>query len=164
MTDHKNLEYFYSTKKLSRRQTKWAQILSWYNFIIMYQTGKQNAKADALTRRPQDLPNSEDNERQKHQLQTVLPFKKLDPRIQEELHVAPMVELTLLERILQKNKDSTELKDLREKAQKNDSEYRLVNGALYHHDALFVFNEKDIWERLMQSIHDQPSVEHPGIH
>ena len=52
MTDHKNLEHFYTTKKLSRRQTRWAQILSAYNFVIMYQTGRQNAKADALTQRP----------------------------------------------------------------------------------------------------------------
>jgi len=43
-----------TTKKLTRRQARWAEILSQYNFKIIYRTGKQNEKAEALTRRPND--------------------------------------------------------------------------------------------------------------
>jgi hypothetical protein len=39
-----------TTKQLTGRQARWAKALTEYHFVIMYRTGKQNAKADALTR------------------------------------------------------------------------------------------------------------------
>ena len=56
VTDHKNLEYFTTTKLLSRRQARWAEFLSRFNFKIRYRPGKQGGKPDALTRRTADLP------------------------------------------------------------------------------------------------------------
>ncbi len=48
--DHLNLKYFMIIKKLIRRQTRWAEKLFEYNFKIIYQSEKQNLKADALIR------------------------------------------------------------------------------------------------------------------
>ncbi len=48
--DHLNLKYFMIIKKLIRQQTKWAEKLFKYNFKIIYQSEKQNLKADALIR------------------------------------------------------------------------------------------------------------------
>jgi len=48
--NHLNLKYFMIIKKLIRRQTKWAEKLFKYNFKIIYQSEKQNLKADALIR------------------------------------------------------------------------------------------------------------------
>jgi len=50
-TDHKNLEYFNTTKLLNRRKAYWAEILSQFNFKIVYHPGEKNGKADALSRR-----------------------------------------------------------------------------------------------------------------
>jgi len=50
-TDHKNLEYFHTTKLLNRRQARWAEMLSEFNFKIIYHPGERNGKADALSRR-----------------------------------------------------------------------------------------------------------------
>ena len=50
-TDHRNLEYFQTTKILNRRQARWAEILSEFNFVITYCPGEKNVKADALLRR-----------------------------------------------------------------------------------------------------------------
>jgi len=55
-TDHKNLEYFASTKQLNRRQARWAEILSSFDFTIIYRKGALNGKADALSRRPEHRP------------------------------------------------------------------------------------------------------------
>ena len=55
ISDHKNLEYFMSSKLLSRRQARWSEFLSQFNFKISYKPGPQ-CKTDALTRRSQDLP------------------------------------------------------------------------------------------------------------
>ena len=73
LTDHKGLEYFMTTKKLTPRQARWAKFLSEYNFIISYQSGKKNEKANALTRKPNEQPINEDNERLEHRMQTLLP-------------------------------------------------------------------------------------------
>ena len=54
-TDHKALEYFMTTKQLTGRQARWAEALAEYHFIIQYRTGRQNAKADALTRRDEEV-------------------------------------------------------------------------------------------------------------
>jgi hypothetical protein len=51
-TDHKNLEYFMTTKVLNRRQVCWAQELAGMEFKIFYRKGTSNGKPDALSRHP----------------------------------------------------------------------------------------------------------------
>jgi len=50
-TDHKNLVYFTTTKVLNRRQVRWSEMLGEYKFRILYTPGKDNGRADALSRR-----------------------------------------------------------------------------------------------------------------
>ena len=84
-TDHRNLEYFMSTKQLTRRQARWAEFLSEFNFKIMYRPGKQGQKPDYLTRRSQDLPNGFDDDRAKEQFQTLLQDHRLDDNVKKAL-------------------------------------------------------------------------------
>jgi transposase InsO family protein len=51
-TDHHNLTYFTTTKKLTRRQARYAETLAEYDFKIVHCKGTENAVADALSRRP----------------------------------------------------------------------------------------------------------------
>jgi hypothetical protein len=37
------------------RQARWAEVLSEYYFMIIYRAGKQNSKADTLTRRDNEV-------------------------------------------------------------------------------------------------------------
>jgi hypothetical protein len=60
ITDHTNLEYFMSKRLLNRRQARWGQFLSRFDYEIVYRPGKSNGKADALTRRPGDRPEGGD--------------------------------------------------------------------------------------------------------
>ena len=55
-TDHKNLEYFMTTKILNRRQARWAQELAEFDFKIIYRQGSSNGKPDALSRRSEYRP------------------------------------------------------------------------------------------------------------
>ena len=73
LTNHKGLEYFMTTKKLTPRQARWAEFLSEFNFKVMYQTGKKNDKADALTRKLNKRPANEEDEQQKYRMQVLLP-------------------------------------------------------------------------------------------
>ena len=36
LTDHKGLEYFMTTKRLTPRQARWAEFLSELNFVVIY--------------------------------------------------------------------------------------------------------------------------------
>jgi hypothetical protein len=78
ITDHRNLEYFTTTKLLNRRQARWSEFLSRFNFRITYRPGKLGAKPDALTRRSEDLP-KEGDERLQHQSQVVLKKENFEP-------------------------------------------------------------------------------------
>ncbi len=40
LSDHRNLEYFMSTKSLNRRQARWSEFLPRFNFVITYRSGK----------------------------------------------------------------------------------------------------------------------------
>ena len=107
ITDHKALEYFMSSKLLSARQARWAEILSRYHFQISYKPGKSN-KADPLTRLDEKTLNQVKRDNRD---QVLLPKETLDPRITQELDVnqislsfLPIEEqLDLVDRILQAN-------------------------------------------------------------
>ena len=51
VTDHKNLEYFSTTKVLTHRQARWSEYLSQFNLVIRFRPGKLGTKPDSLTRR-----------------------------------------------------------------------------------------------------------------
>ncbi|XP_067231400.1 uncharacterized protein brd8a isoform X2 [Chanodichthys erythropterus] len=49
-TDHKNLEYVRSAKRLNSRQARWALFFGRFNFTLSYCPGSKNVKPDALSR------------------------------------------------------------------------------------------------------------------
>ena len=51
VTDHKNLEYFSTSKVLTRRQVRWSEYLCHFNMVIRFRPGRLGGKPDALTRR-----------------------------------------------------------------------------------------------------------------
>uniref|UniRef100_A0A8C7WRQ0 Gypsy retrotransposon integrase-like protein 1 n=1 Tax=Oryzias sinensis TaxID=183150 RepID=A0A8C7WRQ0_9TELE len=50
-TDHKNLAYLRSAKRLNSRQARWCLFFDRFNFSITYRPGSRNIKPDALSRR-----------------------------------------------------------------------------------------------------------------
>ncbi len=61
-TDHEPLTWLQSQKTLSRRQARWLEFLSQFNYSVLYVKGDENVVSDALSRRlqlpagPSDLP------------------------------------------------------------------------------------------------------------
>jgi hypothetical protein len=60
LSDHNNLEYFTTTKQLSRWQACWLEFLSNFDFVIRYRPGRLGTKPDALMRCPDVYPKGED--------------------------------------------------------------------------------------------------------
>jgi len=62
VTDHKNLEYFSTTKILTHRQARWSEYLSQFNLVIRFCPRHLGTKLDALTRRWDVYPKGGDND------------------------------------------------------------------------------------------------------
>ena len=61
-SDHKNLSYFTTTKKLNQQQVRWAELLASYNFQIHYWKRSEIGRTDLLSQRS-DLTTEETQER-----------------------------------------------------------------------------------------------------
>ena len=88
-----------TTKQLSRRQARWSEFLSWFDFEIVYWPGKQREKPDALTRRSRDFPADGDDERTKYQNQVVFKSHNLPVELQKPLQIQIMQKATNLKLI-----------------------------------------------------------------
>jgi len=75
--DHQALKIFMKNKQLSRRQVNYLNVLSKFNFQIIFRSGKMNTKVDALIRMP--LANvSESAQRLEDRFQTILTLDRVD--------------------------------------------------------------------------------------
>ena len=72
--DHKNLEHFMTIKQLNRRQIRWIEFLSKFNFQIIYRFDVQSIKFDNLTGRFEFFFQDALNDRIKYNFQIL--FKK----------------------------------------------------------------------------------------
>ena len=167
LSDHKNLEYFMSTKLLNRRQARWAQFLSQFNFKIIYRPGKAGGKPDALTRRSGDLPKTGD-ERNEFNLSTVIKPHQImrlmadNPDLRERSVLETLFDEgykadTFPTKILQKIRNG--------KVQSKKitlAECTEENGRLRYQDRLFVPEHEPLRAYIMQQHHDVPAAGHPG--
>ncbi len=87
ITDHKNLEYFTTTKVLNQRQVRWSEFLSQFDFRIIYRPGSRAVRPDALSRKSEDRPDKSnpDDDRIKNRERIILPREVLDEKVLEDL-------------------------------------------------------------------------------
>ncbi|GLB42450.1 putative chromo (CHRromatin Organisation MOdifier) domain containing protein [Lyophyllum shimeji] len=52
LSDHQNLQYFMTARKLNRRQARWSLKLADYDFTLVHKPGSTMGKSDALSRHP----------------------------------------------------------------------------------------------------------------
>ena len=60
LSDHKNLEYFVTTKQLTQHQVHQSEYLSGFNYLIQDHTSHLGTRPDALTSREDVCPRGED--------------------------------------------------------------------------------------------------------
>ncbi|XP_078798004.1 uncharacterized protein LOC101158741 isoform X1 [Oryzias latipes] len=54
-TDHKNLSYIRTAKRLNPRQARWSLFFARFDFVVSYRPGSKNVKPDALSRQSEPL-------------------------------------------------------------------------------------------------------------
>jgi len=96
-TDHQALKIFMKNKQLTRRQANYLNILLKFNFQIIFQSGKTNIKADALTRMSM-IDSSESAKGIDDRFQTILTSNRIDV-LSIEFEIEPEYEANLYQRV-----------------------------------------------------------------
>ncbi|KAI0994388.1 hypothetical protein K3495_g13794, partial [Podosphaera aphanis] len=60
LSDHMNLKYFLTRRRLTERQIRWAEFLSRFRYMLQFRKGSESERPDALSRRDQDKPKDGD--------------------------------------------------------------------------------------------------------
>ena len=182
-TDHRNLQYFTASRQLSERHVRWSDILSRINMTFEYRTGNANGRADALSRREQDVPQDNSDERVKSRT-----FQLLKPigNNKFKISLAPVMR-TLTSRI---ENEETDLNTLWENAEQEDETYQLAQkaikegsrkfppdlklkvslseckinekGRLCFRNREWVPNSEPLRTKLVSEMHNSPLTGHPG--
>ena len=178
LSDHKNLQYFTTTKQLSHRQARWSEYLSRFDFTITYRPGKQGEKPDALTRRSQDDPGKEQaREARKQTLLRPDLFKDPIGVVMKAPPMPPYNELNLTEtnRSIQqiieeeypKDKFIAEILELIRTGKRRSKKISLSEcedraGQLYFRNRLVIPDHDELKLKLLRLAHDSPAGGHSG--
>ena len=164
-TDHKNLEYFMSAKKLNRRQARWSLVLARFDFTLHHRPGKSMGKSDALSRRADHGSGSADNSNI-----TLLTPGFFAIRALEGLEVVGE-ERDILRDIRKGTRDgekedavakvAKELKDVRGRTIRS-AEWSIAEGVLYFRGKAYVPDSLDLRRRIVALCHDTKIAGHPG--
>jgi len=184
-SDHRALEYFMTTKKLSARQARWAEFLSRYHFELRYRPGKSNERADALSRKLEDVA-AQGKAIEQYRTQVLIPRSKIESKVVEDLQLAPLEleqeqepenpsyqgtaldGVKLVEKLVETNRIDPDLQDMRAKAQNEQEEtWQLKDGLLLRYNKLYVpdcmlTDQMPLRTALIREAHDQPLSGHPG--
>lgn len=145
-SDHKNLTTFTTTKSLNRRQVRWAEELSEYDFKIVHVKGKENGRADALSRKPEH-------------------FQKIPPETKTVLYEDENGHYRQFAATYTVNKDTEWTQRLVE-SQKwigIQDQGPLTYEAPFWKRNNRVYVPESICEEAIQMIHESPLHGHPGI-
>jgi hypothetical protein len=165
LSDHKNLQYFATTKQLSHRQARWAEYLSRFQFIIKYRPGNQNQKPDALTRRSQDRIAQEEAREARNQvlLRPELFVENLELLpIETDRSIQEIIDIEYPEdEFIQETISLLQSKTRRsKKISLSECEVRL--DRLYYRGRLVIPDVDELKLKILRQTHDAPTSGHPG--
>jgi transposase InsO family protein len=164
-TDHKNLEYFRSAKKLNRRQARWSLLLSRFDYTLHHRPGRTMGKADALSRRADHGTGSTDNENV-----ILLSPELFVVRAMEGVEVEGE-EREILEAVREGNRNGQQEDPVAVVARKlhkargkapHSAEWRLERGILFYRGKIYVPQDPELRRRIVAQHHDTKITGHPG--
>ncbi len=166
-TDHQTLKIFMKNKQLTQRQANYLNILSKFNFQIIFRSDKTNFKVDALTRMSM-IDSSELAKDIDDRFQTILISNRIDVlSIKFEIESEYETNLYQCVRLVNQknelcneyqqamNKDELKLHDMKLK------NCQIIDNVLFKKNLLWM--SKQMHTKLLWKIHDQSSISHSDI-
>jgi hypothetical protein len=162
--DHKNLKYFQTSKVLSRRQARWAEILSSYDFVIEHLEGKKNPANGPSRRHDYEIGYERPTTRLLATLAatTVEPYNDLIQEIKAAQAIdalaadmkykiigTPIVDIPDLQRIDQLEEEST-------------NKWKVTAGVLTHEGRIYVPKDNLLRNKVIRLFHNNPESGHFG--
>ena len=160
-SDHQALQYFQTSKTLTRRQARWSEIINHHKYILKYRPGDKNGKPDALSRRPDFAAGGKASEEapavllRPLDLSATIRFRSgtsdLVPDLKLYQKIDPMVS-GIVEMLSdpQANRDDV------------PTGYALSEGLLTYKGYVYVPDFEAIKVRILKQAHDAPEAGHPG--
>ena len=154
---------------LNARQVRWAELFSQYRFDITYRPGSENAAADALSRKTEDLRTQKDKKDAARFMQLFRPVLEDSPREAIQVSVVDVSALeltadtvTLLDDVLRLNRSSAELDVYRQKVAEGVEGWTGLNGLSLNQGRLVVPDVDDLRTRIIHAAHATVTAAHPG--
>jgi len=163
-TDHKNLEYFMTAKKLNRRQARWSLHLARFNFLLHHHPGRTMGKPDALSRRADHGNGASDNENI-----VLLQPEFLAVRALEGVELTG-IEQKILSNIHKRNRNGDQEEPIAKAARElqnsaneavHSSEWSNVDGLLQFRGKIYVPGSPDLRRQIVALCHDTQIAGHP---
>ncbi len=166
-TDHQTLKIFMKNKQLTRWQANYLNILSKFNFQIIFQSDKTNFKVDALTRMSM-INNSESAKDINDHFQTILTSNWINV-LSIEFEIESEYETNLYQRVHlvnQKNELCNEYQQAMNKGKLKLHDMKLKNcqisdNVLFKKNLLWML--KQMHTKLLWKIHNQSLILHSDI-
>jgi hypothetical protein len=183
ITDHKNLQTFATTKQLSPRHMRWSEFLSRFNFRIVYRPGAANARPDALSRKPEDMPSDVKDDRLRNRKKALIDPSCFDPVTFPEAEDLRLFQLdttrhiddiltdmysrsAMLQEVMMALTDPEIRewpKQLRKQLRIPFAECRTVAGKAYYRDRLMIDpDDSNVQLQLIHRTHASSPGGHPG--
>src|ERR1700677_4032344 len=164
LSDHKNLQYFLTSKKLNRWQVRWCLFLSRFDFLMTYRKGALSTKVDLLSRRSDHDQGENDNE-------NIILLKPEYFRIAalSQGHILINTEETPLLSEIRKSKNYDEsivkaIEDLKKSSTKHlrSDEWQLKQDLILFQGKVYVFKDDNLRCKVIELHHNSLSAGHPG--
>lgn len=166
-TDHKNLEYFRTARKLNRRQARWSLLLAQFDFELHHRPGRTMGRPDTLSRRADHGVSGDENKDVVLLSPEMFAIKALAAvdltgdeggmlrEIREALQTRPEAEEEVV-------KAARELLGQARPRTSVAAEWSTSADLLLYHGKVVVPKNQDLRRRIVEQHHDSRVSGHPG--
>ena len=148
-TDHKNLQYFRTARKLNHRQARWALDLAEYNFSFVHKPGRDQKQPDALSCHPDYDKGSNDNNDE-----VLLSMELFHAIIDLSTEGDSILHDVCISRCIEKT--------VQKRAERGVNGWRKENGLILYHERVYVPKNRSLHECVIHAYHDSSTAGHPG--
>jgi hypothetical protein len=165
LSDHQNLQYFSTSKTLTRRQARWSLFLTRFDFEIKHRPGRLGGKPDKLSQRADHEPSTVENTNKVLLSPELFSIKAL-----HRGHTTTVKDHTILTQIRESKKLDDEvvvaLETIQGKAprqlKKGLEDWNTEDGLILFRGKVYVPKDEEIRWELTRLHHDTLEAGHPG--